>query len=201
MAQSTITSSSFTVTHVVSGSTVPVSGSFSYDSTTNRATFTPASSLSANTAYTVTISTGVTDATGEALAAPVIWSFFTGTAAGAPSVSITSPQAGQAGVPLNATIRAQFATDMNPATITASGTFTVAVSGGSAISGTVSYSSDIATFTPSSALSASTTYTATIGTAAQDSLRRAPARALYVDVHDGRRKRHHGALRHHRIPQ
>ena len=73
---------------------------------------------------------------------------------------------------LNAAVSATFSKPMNPVTITAPGTFTLAVAGvgGAAVTGTVTYDSvnQIATFTPAANLTATTQYTATITNAATD---------------------------------
>jgi len=72
MDASTITISSFTL---VTDST-PVSGSVSYDSGTYTATFIPGANLT-GTIYTATLSTAITDALGNPLAAEYSWSFTT----------------------------------------------------------------------------------------------------------------------------
>ncbi len=64
----TITTSSFTLDSV--------SGSVSYDSGTYTATFTPSANLAANTTYTATLSTAITDVAGNPLA-EYSWSFTT----------------------------------------------------------------------------------------------------------------------------
>jgi hypothetical protein len=75
-------------------------------------------------------------------------------------------------VTLNAAVNATFSEAMNPTTLLAPGTFTVAVSGvgGAAVTGNVTYdpTSDTATFTPLANLAPSTNYTATISNAATD---------------------------------
>ena len=83
-------------------------------------------------------------------------------------VSSTSPANGATEVAVNTTITATFSKAMDASTITTS--FTVST-GGSNISGTVSYNSTTktATFTPSGNLSFPTTYTATITTDVRDS--------------------------------
>jgi hypothetical protein len=73
MSAATITTGSFTVKQ----GTTAVSGTVTYVGTT--ATFKPVSNLAPNTTYTVTITTGVTDLAGNALAADKAWSFNTGT--------------------------------------------------------------------------------------------------------------------------
>ncbi|MBI3582875.1 MAG: Ig-like domain-containing protein [Nitrospinae bacterium] len=67
MDSSTITTATFTVSGV--------SGTVSYSGTT--ATFTPSSSLSYYTTYTATITTGVKDSAGNAMATSYSWSFTT----------------------------------------------------------------------------------------------------------------------------
>jgi hypothetical protein len=54
-----------------------ITGTVSYDAATTTAIFTPAASLAPNTTYTATITTGVTDATGNPMAANRTWSFTT----------------------------------------------------------------------------------------------------------------------------
>ncbi len=83
-----------------------------------------------------------------------------------PTVSSTNPPNGATGV---AVITASFSEAMDAATITAT-TFTVTGPGTTPVTGTVAYnaSTHIASFTPTSALVASTAYTATITTGAKD---------------------------------
>jgi hypothetical protein len=87
MNASTITTSSFTLKI---GST-PVSGSVSYNAGTYTATFTPGADLADDTIYTASLSTAVTDAAGNALAAASTWNFTTGVVPDTtpPSVTIT----------------------------------------------------------------------------------------------------------------
>jgi hypothetical protein len=146
-----------------------VLGTVSYSG--NTAVFSPAANLTANTSYTATITTAAKDLTGVAMAANYVWSFTTGLAAnaGAPTVISTIPAAGATNVPLNQKVSATFSTAMNPATILAPGTFTLAATvGGTSVPGIVSYSGNTAVFTPNANLTASTQYTATITTAAQN---------------------------------
>lgn len=72
MDASTITTSTFTLKQ---GATL-VSGTVAYSGTT--AIFTPVSSLLYNTTYTATVTTGVKDAAGNAVAINYSWSFATG---------------------------------------------------------------------------------------------------------------------------
>ena len=175
MDPSTITATgTFTVAVAgVGGAAVP--GTVSYTGTT--ATFKPTANLAASTQFTATITNAAKDLSGNALAAGVVpnpWNFTTGTGPNttAPTITLTSPANAATGVSLNASVSATFSTAMDPLTITAPGTFTLAVAGlnGAAVTGTVSYDSqtNIATFTPSANLTASTQYTATVSNAAKD---------------------------------
>jgi len=141
-------------------------GTVSYSGTT--ATFTPAANLLPGTAYTGTISTGATDPAGNPLAANFVWTFTTGTI---PRVTSTIPVNGATGVPLNQKISATFSESMDSTTITAA-TFTVTGPGGTAVAGAVTYvaGSNTAIFTPTSSLTASKVYTATITTGATSAL-------------------------------
>ena len=86
-----------------------------------------------------------------------------------PTVSSTSPTSNATGVAVDSTISATFSEDMDSFTINTS-TFTLSDSDGNNISGTVSsgFCNKTATFTPSSNLAYSTTYTAMITTGAKD---------------------------------
>ena len=86
-----------------------------------------------------------------------------------PTVISTNPLNGATNVPINQKIAATFSGAMNPATVIAPGTFTVAGAGGAAVPGTVTYvaATKTATFAPTANLLPSTQYTATIHTAAQ----------------------------------
>jgi hypothetical protein len=72
MNVSTINASTF---YVMQGSTV-VEGTITYSGTT--ATFTPLYILAANATYTATVTTGVKNQNGNALASNLVWSFTTG---------------------------------------------------------------------------------------------------------------------------
>jgi len=69
MDPSTITNATFTLTQ----GTTPVAGTVTYAGVT--ATFKPTANLAASTVYTATLTTGVKDLDGNALAANYSWSF------------------------------------------------------------------------------------------------------------------------------
>jgi len=79
-----------------------------------------------------------------------------------PTITGTNPAAGATNVATTSAVSVTFSEAMDPATITSS-TFFV-----SGVSGAIQYSGITATFTPSSALSASMTYTATVTTGVKD---------------------------------
>jgi hypothetical protein len=154
----------------VGGAAVPATASYAG----NTVTLTPTSALAAAKQYTATITTAAEDLTGNALAANFVWSFTTGAGPSttAPTITLANPASATSTAPLNGAVNATFSEDMNPATVIAPGTFTLAVAGagGASIAGNVTYdvNSDIATFTPNAILTATTSYTATISTAATD---------------------------------
>jgi len=161
MNPATINSTTFTLT---APGGVAVSGLVAYAAIGDTLTFTPAANLAPSTLYTATITTGVQDLTGNALASDYVWTFTTGTAivAIAPELVSTVPANLAINVPLNQTVSATFSKAMNPLSITTA-TFQLA-KGITPVAGTVSYDAInfIATFTPTSQLIANSTYTATL---------------------------------------
>ena len=70
---STLNASTFTLT----GPGGAVAGTVTYNASTDTATFTPSTALAYSTTYTATITTGVTDTSGNPLASNYSWSFTT----------------------------------------------------------------------------------------------------------------------------
>lgn len=166
MNPATINNSTFTL--MGPGST-PVVGTVTYSG--NTAAFDPTSNLVANTTFTATITTGVTDTSGNHLAANYTWFFTTGTNPDttAPTVTSTDPANGATNVVITKTVSATFSEAMNAASINST-TFTLTGPGTTPVAGTVSYvsSTNTALFDPTADLASSTTYTATITTGAED---------------------------------
>jgi hypothetical protein len=77
-----------------------------------------------------------------------------------PSVTSVTPGSGATGVAVSAAPSATFSQPVTPSTVS----FTVKDSGGNSVAGSVSFNAadTVATFTPSSSLAGSTTYTATV---------------------------------------
>ncbi len=160
-------------TYTLSGpGSAPVPGQVTYNASSHTAIFTPTSTLALNTVYTATITTGVVDTFGNALASDKVSSFTTGSTTcqpGPPIVISVGPPDGTNGICSNTIAVATFGAAMNPATINAT-TFTLTGPGTASVAGQVTYDapSRAAIFTPSSTLALNTSYTATIKTGAQD---------------------------------
>jgi hypothetical protein len=161
----TITGTTFTVVNTTGGGSA-IAGTVAYVGKT--ATFTPTSNLPVSTLFTATITTGVTNLAGVAIASNHVWTFTTGTATDttAPTVTLTDPLNGAIGVALSKSVKATFSKAMDPLTITTT-TFTLE-QGTTPVPGTVTYVGMVATFTPLSDLTVNTTYTATITTGVKD---------------------------------
>ena len=148
MDSATFTGSTFTLE---GPGVTPVAGTVTYSTIGNTATFTPATALSASTVYTGTITTGVTDLSGNALASNYTWTFTTGTGTDLipPTVSSTNPISGSFEVGIDASVNATFDVAMNSSTLTPL-TFTVTGPGATPVTGKVSYdvADQIVTFTP-----------------------------------------------------
>jgi len=151
-----------------------VAGTVTYAAGSNSAIFAPSANLTAATTYTATVTSGAKDLAGNALAAGAVpnpWTFTTGTTTTttSPTITLTNPANVATGVALGATVNATFSETMDPTTLT-SATFTLTAPGGIPVIGTVTYAaaSDIATFTPTSALAMNTEYTASVTTGARD---------------------------------
>jgi hypothetical protein len=133
------------------------------------ATFTPSNSLAVNTLYTATINTGAKSLTGTPLAANYVWTFRTIPVPTPPTVISTVPANGATGVPINQALSATFSAAMTPASISST-TFTLTGPGAATVTGVVTYvaAGSVATFVPTTSLTPSTAYTATITTGAMD---------------------------------
>ena len=162
MDVSTITPGTFTIS---SDGSIP--GSVSYDPASRTAFLTLSGSLSSNTTFTATVTTGVKDLSGNALQADYAWSFSTLDTI-QPAVVSTIPASDANGVAVNAHIEIDFSELMDPATINAS--TLIVLAGGNLVAGTISYSGTAARFifTPSVVLNYNTTYTVTITTGVKD---------------------------------
>jgi len=169
---STLYSTTATPTFTVTSPTTTVAGSVSCTGSGTGAIFTPSNPLTNNTLYTAKITTGALDAQGEPMAGNYSWTFLTVPAPTAPTVIATVPTpTGVTGVPTSQAVTATFSEAMNSSLIVSPATnFTLTAPGPVTVAGNVTYTvaGSVATFTPTAALAASTTYTATIKTGVQD---------------------------------
>lgn len=142
-------------TFIVTGSVVP--GTVTYSGVT--ATFTPTDPLIPDHTYIGKITTDAKDLMGNAIQRDYIWTFSTGNTL-APLVIATDPEDGDSGVLLNKVVTATFNMAMDPLTINSTN-YTLK-QGNNAVAGTVTYSGNMASFTPSNPLTSNTVYTAFI---------------------------------------
>jgi hypothetical protein len=180
MAPATISGTTFTVT--CTAPCVAPTGTVSYSSSSNTAVFTPTTDFTVGDTYTATLTTGMTDVAGNALAgnqaalpaaSDYVWTFTAAapTPTGNVTVLSTNPAANATGVcpaaAINATFNVPSGLRMNPTTVTAT-TFIVTGPGPTftpVTAATVALdpaTGTIATFTPAANLTTGVTYTATI---------------------------------------
>jgi hypothetical protein len=151
---------------------IPVPGTVTYDATNNIATFAPiGGTFATGTTFTATISTGALSVALLPLANNYVWTFTTGAGLDTtrPLVSSTNPVDTATSVSTNQKIVVTFDEGMDSTTLNGT-TFTLVGPGVTPVIGNVTYSTigNTATFTPSSTLATSTTYTATITTGVAD---------------------------------
>ena len=147
-----------------------VSGTVS--SVDNTFTFTPDNNLAYNTTYTATLTTGVKDSVGNALASDYTWSFTTGSSGSsdttAPTFVSSSPTNGATDVAISSAITLVFSEAILPGSATSS-TIILRDSSSNTIASALSFD-DTKTIkvTPNSNLSVATGYTLTITTGVTD---------------------------------
>ncbi len=165
MDPSTITDSSFTLRR----DTAFVTGTISY--TDSSAIFKPVKNLEFESNYTATITSDVQSLSGDAMDDQYEWNFTTvdkpeENDTTPPRITATTPDNEAEEVSINSAVIATFNEAMNESTINTT-TFSLR-SGSTPISGSVTYSDNQATFSPSNSLEFNNTYTATITTSATD---------------------------------
>jgi len=129
-------------------------------------TFVPSVSLSASTDYSVVV-TGVADLAGNPLLSDGTWSFTTQAPdLTAPTITLMSPDAGDADVSVNALVQVTFSEAMDSQTFNAS-TFSIS-DGLSNVPGSINITGNIAQFNATSPLNNATDYTVTLGDSLSD---------------------------------
>ncbi|MDP3295026.1 MAG: Ig-like domain-containing protein [Nevskia sp.] len=164
-----ISATSFTLT---GPGVTPVAGTASVAGSV--LTFTPGNGtttaqLQNNTTYTATLAADITDLSGNPLGTAFTWTFTTGVIddTTSPTIVLTDPFAGETGTAVNAQVTVTFSEVINAATLTAT-SFTVTDPSNTVIAGTIAYSGNSATFTPSTPLAALTLFTVTVTNAVTD---------------------------------
>jgi N-acetylneuraminic acid mutarotase len=160
-----VSTGSFTL---VSFGGAPVNGAVSVSQTGLEVSFDPASSLDWNQSFTATLTTAITDLSGNPLGADYSWTFQTGEGdTVAPTVVATIPATAAIDVSPDERITVTFSEPMYESSITA-GSFLLYDAGNNQVNGTVSASAESATFTPSATLDENAQYHALITTAVMD---------------------------------
>ena len=165
MNSATITTANFTL--IKKEGVSPVAGAVTYIGLS--AFFNPNADLAPNATYTATVTTGVKDLAGNALATSKVWEFTTSAAPdiAPPTVLTRFPAINAINVATSTKVVVSFNEAMNSGTINTT-SFTLTKLGGSAVAGNVTYSGKIATFTPSSSLAYNSTYTVAVTTQVED---------------------------------
>jgi hypothetical protein len=155
-----------TATFTLKQGAIPVPGAVSYVGVT--ATFTPLVGLASNILFTATVTTGVQDLSGNALASNYVWTFTTGTPSSPnpPTVISTAPINGASLVTVTSNLVVTFSEAMDPSTINTGTVFLT--QGGTRVAGTVSYAGISATFRPASNLAPNSLYQGVVSTGAAD---------------------------------
>jgi methionine-rich copper-binding protein CopC len=147
---------------------VSVTAVVTYDGPTKTATLNPSANLANNTVYTATLSSSITDTSGNPLSPAVTWSFTTVAADTTnPTVTTTTPAANATNVGIATNVTATFSEDVTGVSGT---TFTLEGPGSTPVGAVVSYDSPTrtATLNPNASLANGTVYTATLTSGIKD---------------------------------
>jgi len=168
MNASTITTSTFQLLDPTNAS---VPATVSYNAETFTATLTPSAPLTAGASYRATLFGGTTDprvkdVAGNALTANVMWTFATAPAVTdttPPTITSVTPADGATGVNRNTKVIVRFSEPVDPASVNKN-TFVLRTPSNQVVAGTVTLDSTgtIATFTPTSPLGSTRTFTSSV---------------------------------------
>jgi methionine-rich copper-binding protein CopC len=136
--------------------TTAVAAAVTYNATTRVATLTPSAPLVTDRTYTATLTSGIRDAAGNALATKT-WNFITGTR---PTVTAKTPASGATGVSAAGNVTVTFSEAVSGVSGT---TFTLKNAAGTVVPAAVTYNATtrVATLDPTANLANDTKYTAT----------------------------------------
>jgi len=160
LAEATVTTANF---ELRDSANAIVAASVSYQSSSQAAVLDPVDTLVAGNTYTAMLKTGITSAVGMALQNVYSWSFTTSDVT-PPTVISATPASGTRNVTLTPVLQITFSEALDPATVTA-GSIQLLDTRSVVVPGTVTYDSQtlVATFTPTTALLPTRTYTAMVG--------------------------------------
>jgi hypothetical protein len=160
----TVNSNTFTLTDP-SGN--PVTGTVTYNAQT--ATFDPDTQLSYSTRYDATLTTAISDLSGNSLTAPYTWQFTTSAEPDTtpPTVNSTDPFDTETCVALNKDVSVTFNEAIDTSTINTS-TFTLSDLSGNPVGGSITNTGTSAKFNPYVVFTYGTDYQATLTTGIKD---------------------------------
>lgn len=140
-----------------------ITGTVSYDSVSNIATFTPASGLAPDKRYTATIVTGIKDRSNNPLTTDFAWCFVTGSGTdnSAPVMRSTVPDHQATGVATHGKLSITFNEALDTASLNPA-SFSLTGPGASVNPGRVVYRDKTAVFMPDYPLAANTAYIVTV---------------------------------------
>ncbi len=156
-----VSATSFTLQNMNTGAPVPAVVAYAVSTDAATATLDPSVVLEADTKYTATLTSAITDTTGNPIATTT-WTFLTGPR---PTVAV-SPSNGATGVGRGAGVTASF----SEAVTGVSSNFTLRTASGTAVPAMVDYQATtrVATLVPSAPLLANTQYTVSLTNAIKD---------------------------------
>src|SRR5688572_19177695 len=128
--------------------------------------FTPTTQLAYSTAYTVTVTGGVRDLSGNLLDTGTTFTFTT-LANAPPTLTARTPAVSATNVARNTNVTATFSEPVAAANVTAA-SFTVTPAGGAPVAGAITVNGAVATFNPTADLAFATVYTVRLTTAITD---------------------------------
>jgi len=170
MDATSITTTTVTLRNTVTSAAV--TGTVTYNPGTLQATFTPSGPLSNSTNYTFTVTTGVRDAAGNAMASPFSSTFTTAALADVipPSIVSRTPTNGAPSIAINTNATVTFNETMDASTINASNITLAPTAGGPAVAASVTCNNPCTTATldPAADLLNNTSYTLTVTTGVKD---------------------------------
>lgn len=156
-------------TFLLQGPGGAAAGTVSYDAAARRAILRPDGALAPDSLHTATLTTGIEDEAGNALASDYTWTFTTGALdTTPPAITGRTPAPGATGVDLGANVVVNLSEELDPATVTAANVYLTGPYGD--VPATLAYDAGGTTITldPTSSLLPHAQYQATVKAAVAD---------------------------------